>query len=158
MLENERATRYTTRMKLATNKKAFADFELLEQFEAGIVLHGHEVKSAKDGLINLKGAYVALTSGEVFLWGAHIALYQKASHNAEHDPYRTRKLLLNKKEIARLVHTKQIKGLTIIPLCVYTKGSVIKIQIAIARGRAQHDKRLAIKKRELDREVRRNLL
>jgi len=145
-------------MKKISNRKAYHEYEILDTFEAGLVLLGHEVKSIKGGHMHLKGAYVILQKKEVFLVAAHIAPYKKASNIDDYDPYRTRKLLLNKKEIDKLFKTKSIKGLTIVPLSVYTKKGKIKVEIGIARGKTQSDKRATVKKRELDREARRHLM
>lgn len=122
------------------------------------MLEGHEVKSVKDGQMHLKGAYVILQKKEVFLVDAHIAPYKKASNIDEYDPYRPRKLLLNKKEINKLYKTTSIQGLTIVPLSVYTKGRTIKVEIAIGRGKSKTDKRATVKKREQEREIRKELL
>lgn len=143
-------------MPIIKNKKALHDYIILDKFEAGLVLHGHEVKSIRDGNINLKGSFVSLVGGEAYLKEAHIAQYKKATL-PEYDPYRPRKLLLNKKELHKLYQTTSIKGLTIIPVSVYKKGRRIKLEIAIARGKAQQDKREMLKKRDLDRDMKRTL-
>ncbi len=139
---------------LASNDKARYDYELLEKLEAGLVLSGQEVKSAKTGHMKLKGAHVAFTRGEAMLLGAHIARYPKAGPLPDYDPERSRKLLLHKKELDRLRGKREEEGLTIIPIRAYMKGGRIKIELAVARGKKQYEKRETIKKRDLDREAR----
>ena len=142
---------------LATNKKIKADYQILEKYEAGVVLTGPEVKSAKTGQINLKGGYVTIDSkSQVWLIGAHIARYKPAGPSqTNYQPTRNRKLLLNKKEIKSLLGKLTQAGLTIMPISVYTKGSLIKVEIAVVRGKKQYDKRQAIKKRDVEREIKR---
>jgi SsrA-binding protein len=144
---------------LTTNKQALHDYQVLEKIEAGIVLSGPEVKSIKAGQINLKGSYISIDSkSQVWLIGAHIASYKPAaSVQANYDPSQNRKLLLRKKEIDYLRGKSKEKGLTILPISVYTKGSLIKLEIGIAKGKKQYDKRETIKKRSIDREIRRRL-
>jgi SsrA-binding protein len=139
---------------LATNDKARYDYELLDKFEAGLVLSGQEVKSAKTGHMKLKGAHVAFTRGEAMLLGSHIAKYPKAGPIPDYDPERSRKLLLHKRELEKLRGKREEDGLTIVPLRAYMKGGRIKIEIAVARGKKQYEKRETIKKRDLDRQVR----
>jgi SsrA-binding protein len=142
-------------MAHADNKKAFHDYEILERVEAGIKLEGHEVKSVRNGNISLKGTYVALVGGEAYLLNAHIAKYRFAGALPGYEPDRSRKLLLSKKEIAYLRGKSQERGLTIVPLRVYTKGRYIKVEIAVAKGKKSHDKRESLKRRDVDREMRR---
>lgn len=142
---------------LADNKKAHFDYQILETFEAGIVLSGQEVKSAKKGQINLKGAYVTFHSGNPHLLNAHITKYQNAGPLPDYDPTQSRRLLLKKREISYLQGKLGEKGLTIVPLSVYTSRHLIKVSIGLAKGKQLHDKRETIKKRELDREVKRSL-
>ena len=139
---------------LATNDRARYDYELLERLEAGLALTGQEVKSAKTGHMKLKGAHVTFHRGEAMLTGAHIARYPKAGPLPDYDPERSRKLLLHKREIERLRGKREEDGLTIIPLRAYMKAGRIKIEVAVARGKKQYEKREAIKKRDLDREAR----
>lgn len=139
---------------LATNDRARYDYELLERLEAGLALTGQEVKSAKTGHMKLKGAHVAFTRGEAMLVGAHIARYPKAGPLPDYDPERSRKLLLHRREIERLRGKREEDGLTIIPLRAYMKAGRIKIEVAVARGKKQYEKREAIKKRDIDREAR----
>lgn len=147
--------------KYAINKRARYDYEILEKIEAGLVLTGPEVKSVRLGNISLKGAYVTLkTSGktpEAWLINAHISAYKPAGEQLNYDPERSRKLLLNKKEINYIIGKKQEQGLTIIPLSVYNRNSKIKLGIGLARGKKKHEKRESIKKREADRKIRRAL-
>ena len=142
---------------LATNKKAYFDYEILEKFEAGIALIGQEVKSIRAGRTSLKGAYVVIKDQEVFLIGCHIPAYQPKNAPSDYNPERSRKLLLKKVEIKGLIGKTRAKGLTLVPLSVYTKSRNIKIEIALAKGKKKADKRETIKKREADREIRRVL-
>lgn len=144
---------------LAVNKKAWFDYEILEKYEAGLVLYGHEVKSVKTGHVSLKGSYVTLKRGnreipEAYLINAHIPLYKFASNAKEADPLRSRKLLLNRKELKYLLGKKQEQGLTLVPLKIYTKHRLIKLEFGIGKGRKKIDKRDLIKKRETDRKIR----
>jgi len=141
-------------MVLATNKKAYFDYEILETFEAGIVLSGPEVKSARKGQIDLTGGYISLDKNKIpWLMNVKIAPYPPAAQIQEnYQPDQPRKLLLKKKEINYLIGKSQIKGLTILPLKVYTKGSLVKIEIGLARGKKKFDKREIIKKREWQRQ------
>lgn len=141
---------------VATNRRARYKYELQEKFEAGIQLLGSEVKSLRNGKADLKDGYVAVLGGEVWLVGMHIAQYPPAT-TENHDPDRTRKLLLNRREIERLVGKTQQSGLTIIPTRVYFKGGRAKVEIALAKGKSQRDKRQAIKKRDARREIEREL-
>lgn len=138
----------------ATNKKVFHDFEILEKIEAGISLFGSEVKSVRDGAISLKGSYITIHNNEAYLTGATISQYKYAPKES-HKTDRSRKLLLSKAELRRLIGKKEENGLTIVPLSVYT-GSTgkIKVEIAIARGKRQFDKRETIKKRDIERTLR----
>jgi len=142
---------------LATHKKAYADYEVLETFEAGLSLLGFEVKSVRAGHMDLHASYVVLRGGEAFLLNAKI--YPLAAHRTPqgYEPGRTRKLLLQKKELSQLLGKTSQKGLTLVPLRVYTKGRFIKLDIALARGRKEYEKRERIKKRESEREMQRFL-
>ncbi|MGA1861721.1 SsrA-binding protein SmpB [Deferribacter thermophilus] len=141
---------------LATNKKAYHDYEIIEKYEAGIVLKGTEVKSAKNGRINLRDSFIRINNGEAFLLNCHISPYEQGNI-MNHDPTRTRKLLLHKREISRLAGKVQEKGLTLVPLKVYLKNNLVKVEIALAKGKKLHDKRESIKKKDLDREISRTL-
>jgi len=147
---------------IAENKKALFDYEILEKFEAGISLSGQEVKSIKTGRINLKGCYITLKPSqkelpEVFLIGCNIPPYQPKNAPKEYNPQRERKLLLKKEEINHLIGKTNQKGLTIIPTRVYTRKGKIKIEIGVAKGKKEYNKKELIKKRETDREIKRNL-
>lgn len=144
-------------MILAQNKKAFFDYEILEKFEAGIVLIGQEVKAIKSGRISLRGAYVILKGNEVFLIGCHIPAYQPKNAPPDYNPERTRKLLLKKSEIKSLIGKSKLKGLTLMPLKVYTKKSRIKVEVGLGKGKRKADKRELIRKREMEREIKRTL-
>jgi SsrA-binding protein len=145
-------------MSIAINKRALFDYEILEKFEAGVILTGAEVKSVKLGHISLKGSYVTFKNNEAYLLNAHISPYQKAGKIVGYDPTQTRKLLLNKSELKRLIGKLSEKGLTIVPLKVYTtRRGRIKVEIGLGRGKKQYEKREIIKKREVDREIRSNL-
>lgn len=144
-------------MHLVEHKKARLNYEVLEEFEAGLELFGHEVKSLRGKQGKLEGAHVIFRGGEAYLVGAHIPPYQTANTPKAYDPDRTRRLLLTKKELAQLVGIEGQKGLTIVPLWVYNKGSKLKVKIAVARGRKKFDKREVLKKRDTEREVRRTL-
>lgn len=139
---------------LAKNKKAYFDYEILEKFEAGIVLIGQEVKSIKAGRISLAGSFVVLRNGEVFLIGANVPAWQPKNAPPDYNPERSRKLLLKKSEIKSLIGKSKQKGLTSIPLRVYTKRGKIKLEFAIVKGKKKVDKRETIKKREVERKIR----
>lgn len=141
----------------ASNKKIFHDYEILEKIEAGISLLGSEVKSVRDGAISLKGSYITIHNNEAYLTGAIISPYKYAPKEG-HKNDRSRKLLLSKSELRRLIGKKEENGLTIVPLSVYT-GSTgkIKVEIAIARGKRQFDKRETIKKRDIERHLRQTM-
>lgn len=145
-------------MKVFTeNKKALFNYYVLENFEAGISLNGQEVKSIKMGRVNLTGSYVILRDEEAYLIGAHIPAYQPKNAPANYDPERSRKLLLTKKELKYLLGKSRQKGLTMIPIKVYTNNGKIKLEFGIVRGKKKFDKREKIKKRETDREIDREL-
>lgn len=144
-------------MVLAENKKAFFDYEILKRFSAGLELLGTEVKSIKEGKINLRGAFIAVRGNEAYLIGADIPAYQPKNASKDYDATRARKLLLSRSEIYELREAESTKGLTIVPLLVYNKGRFLKIDIAIARGKKKFDKRQAIKKRDIEREIKRTL-
>ncbi|OIP75891.1 MAG: SsrA-binding protein [Parcubacteria group bacterium CG2_30_36_21] len=142
---------------IVENKKALFNYQVLEKFRAGIVLIGQEVKSIKTGRITLRGSFVVLRGEEVFLIGANIPPYQPKNAPKDYNPQRSRKLLLKKAEIKHLIGKVRQKGLTMVPLKVYTDKGKIKIEIGIARGKRKIDKRAQIKKRETEREIRRAL-
>lgn len=142
---------------LADNRKAFFDYEILETLSAGIELLGYEVKSVKHKKATLDGSYVTIRGGEAFLMQASIPPYQAANTPEDYDPLRMRRLLLTKEELRKLTDTDATKGLTIVPIRVYTKDRKIKVEIAVVRGKKKFDKRESIKKRETDIEIRRTL-
>ena len=139
------------------NKKATLNFELLEEFEAGAVLAGYEVKSIRLGRGKLEGCHVIVRGREAFVVGISIAIYQEANTPKSYDPERARKLLLSRKELAKLETASQQAGLTIVPISWYSKGGKIKLSIAIARGKKKADKRETLKKRDAKREIERTL-
>ena len=147
------ATKPETGEKLiASNKKAFHDYFILQKFEAGIELTGTEVKSLRDGKAQLKDSYVGIEKSQAFLIGVHISPYTHGNRE-NHPPERTRKLLLHRREIDKLEAQIVEKGLTIVPLRLYFKGSKAKVEIAVVRGKKQYDKRETEKRREADREA-----
>ncbi len=141
---------------VATNRKAKFEYFLLEHFEAGIALRGSEIKSVRAGRMSIKEAYVRVDGEEAWLMDAHIAPYDPASH-FNHDPKRPRRLLLHKREIRHLWNAVRQKGMTIVPTRVYLKDGLAKVEIALARGKKQYDKRREIAKRDAEREMRRHL-
>lgn len=139
---------------IAQNKKAYHDYFVEDTYEAGIVLVGCEVKSIRLGAINLRDSFVIIKNGEVFMIGTHISPYKMGSYNNV-DPRRTRKLLLNRSEINKLRGKVEQKGYTLVPLKVYFKDALVKVQIGLCKGKKLHDKRQAIKEKENDRNLRR---
>lgn len=143
-----------TRKTFCLNRKARYDYHIEVTYETGIALLGSEVKSIRQGRANLRDSYAAVERGELFLYNCHISPYAQASRfNA--DPLRPRKLLMRREEIQRLVGKVEEKGLTLIPLSLYLKGRHVKVELALARGKKQYDRREDIKRREADREVAR---
>jgi SsrA-binding protein len=140
---------------VARNRKAYHDYSIEDTVEAGLVLIGSEIKSIRDGRVNLRDSYATIDDyGEVWLHNAHVAPYDPASRFG-HEPRRTRKLLLHKRQIARLQTQVQAKGYTLIPLRMYIRDNLAKVELALARGKRQYDKRAAIAKRDDERRVRR---
>lgn len=137
---------------IATNRQARFRYELLDKWEAGLVLAGSEVKSLRDGKTDLKDSYVTVRAGEIWLIGAHIAPYGPAA-GQNHDPDRDRKLLLHRYEIERLIGKTRESGLTLVPTRLYFKNGRAKVEIALAKGKTLHDKRETIKRREAKREI-----
>lgn len=138
---------------VATNRKAFADFDVLEKYEAGISLMGSEVKSIREGRVNLKDSYALIKGEEAFLFNCHISPYEFA-HQFSHEPTRVRKLLLHKREISRLMGKVNERGLTIVPLKIYLKGKHVKVELALAKGKRIWGKREEKRRKAVDREVR----
>ena len=141
---------------VASNRKAHFDYEILERCEAGISLKGTEIKSIRAGKIDLRDAYARAVDGEMWLYNTYIAPYDPASVN-NHDPRRPRKLLLHRAEILRMASSAAEKGLTILALRVYIKRHVAKVELGLARGKRQYDKRRALIDRDMDREARRSM-
>ena len=139
---------------VATNRKAFHNYHIGDSYEAGIVLTGSEIKSVRAGRVSLGDAYVKAENGELWLHNLHIARYEASSYTG-HEPKRPRKLLLHKKEIKNLASQISEKGLAIVPIRLYIKGHVAKTEIALARGKKLYDKREAITRREVERELAR---
>jgi SsrA-binding protein len=139
---------------IAKNRRARHDYAIIDSWEAGLVLTGSEVKSLREGKANLSDAYGIVRDGEIYLINLHISVYERASYN-NHEPTRTRKLLLHKREIARLIGAIERQGLTLIPLELYFKRGIAKVAIALGKGKKQHDKREDAKARDADREIAR---
>ena len=139
---------------IAKNRRARHDYIILDTYEAGIVLTGSEVKSLREGKANLSDAYGIVRDGEIYLINLHISVYERASYN-NHEPTRTRKLLLHKREITRLIGAIERQGLTLVPLELYFKNGVAKVAMALGKGKKLHDKRESAKARDADREIAR---
>ena len=137
---------------IATNRKAFHNFSILETYEAGLVLRGTEVKSLREAQVNFKDCYAAIDNEEAWLIGCHISPYHHGS-DANHDPERRRKLLLHRREITRLVGKVAERGLTLVPLRLYFKQGRAKVELGLARGKKLHDKRATIRERDERREM-----
>ena len=138
-----------------SNRRATHDYFITAKLECGVALVGSEVKSLRDGKAQLQDAYARIENGELYLYGAHIDPYEKAALAYNHDPRRPRKLLAHRREIKKLAGETSVKGTTLVPLAIYFKGGRAKVEIGVGRGKQQHDKRDAIRKKEMDREVRR---
>lgn len=142
-------------MSIAQNKKAFHDYFIEDKYEAGLILAGWEVKAIRASRVQLKEAYVVIKNGEIFLIGAHISPLATASTHVHPDATRSRKLLLHAEEISKLIGKVERAGYTLVPLDMHYKRGRIKLEIGLAKGKKQHDKRQSAKERETDREVRR---
>ncbi len=142
--------------EIAVNRQAFYNYDILEKFEAGLVLTGTEIKSAREGRVNLKDAYGLVKSAEVWLLNCHISPYSHGNY-ANHDPLRTRKLLLKRSEINRLIGRTTERGLTLIPLRLYLKEGRLKCELALAKGRKVHDKREVSRRKTIDKETKQAL-
>ena len=141
---------------LQTNKKAYLNYEVVEDFEAGISLQGSEVKSIRQGRFSFRDSYVKITDKGLILVSLHISRYKQSSiHN--HDPDRDRQLLVHKQEIKKMRRQVEEKGMTLIPTQVYLKGNLIKVRVSLCRGKQAHDKRHAIKERDMKRDLRREM-
>ena len=144
------------RKVITTNKKAFHDFLILEKYNAGLVLTGTEIKSIRKGAINLKDSFAKIEDGEAWLYNAHINPYEQGNR-FNHDADRKRKLLLNKSEILKMLGKVKKENYTIVPLSVYLENGWAKVEIALAKGKQLHDKREAIAKKTMDRDIARNI-
>jgi SsrA-binding protein len=142
---------------LSENRKAYFNYEITEHFEAGIELKGYEVKSAKAGRANIAGSFATVKDNQIWLTGSDIPPYQPKNTPDNYDPTRSRRLLLNRKEIAYLIGKMKSDHLTLVPLKLYNKAGRIKVELGLARGKKQYEKRDVIKKRETEREIRRSL-
>ena len=140
---------------IANNKKAYHDFFILDTYEAGIALHGTEVKSLRMGKCSIKESFIRIENGEVFIYGMHISPYEKGNIFNK-DPLRVRKLLLHKAEINKLLGKIKEKGMSVVPLKVYLKGSLVKVEIGLAKGKKLYDKREDIAKKDQTREAQRD--
>jgi SsrA-binding protein len=149
----EKTERQKAERLLADNRKALHDYEILESFEAGMALLGTEVKSIRQGRVNLRDSYARVEGGEVWAFNVHISPYTHRGY-VDHEPLRKRKLLLHKAEIRKLIGRTVEKGLTLVPLRMYFKNGRVKLAVGLARGKKAHDKRETIKRREVDRETR----
>lgn len=143
-------------MKKIINKKASFNYEFLTKIEAGIMLTGAEVKSVKMGRINLTESFIKIRGSEIWLFNAHIAAYRPAA-DKDYEPTKKRKLLLHKKQINQLARRIDQKGLTIVPVSCYTSGSKVKLEIALAKGKREYQKKEKIKKRDIQRDIEREL-
>ena len=142
---------------LLRNKKIYLNFKVMQTFDAGMELFGYEVKALRQKLGSLKGAHITVRGGEAYLLGATIPAYQPANAPDSYDPMRNRRLLLTKKQIGALAGFEGQKGLTIVPISVYSKGPKLKLEIAVVRGKKQHDKRETLKKKDVKRKIERTL-
>lgn len=149
----EKTEREAAQKNIAENRKAFHDYHILETFDAGMVLLGTEVKSIREGRVNLRDSFARAENGEVFVYNIHIHPYSHRGY-ADHDPMRRRKLLLHAHEIRKLIGKVVEKGMTLVPLRMYFKNGKVKLAIGLAKGKKVHDKRETIKRREADRETR----
>jgi SsrA-binding protein len=142
---------------LATNKRAYFDYEIKDTFEAGLVLKGYEVKSIKTGHVSLRESFVTVRGSQLYLTNAHIPLYQHAGNIPNYNPTGPRKLMLKKSEIKQLIGKIRVQGLTLVPIRLYTKRRFIKLQFGIGKGKKEYDKREKIKKRDDKRKIDRTM-
>ena len=149
----DQSERLAAQKNIAENRKAFHDYHILETFEAGVALLGTEVKSIREGRVNLRDSYAQVQRGEVFLHNVHIQPYSHRGY-ADHEPMRERRLLLHRHEIRKLIGKTVERGMTLVPVRMYFKNGRVKVALALAKGKQAHDKRDAIKKREVERETR----
>jgi SsrA-binding protein len=149
------AVRPSQEKVLTVNRKAFHDYSIIETLEAGLVLTGTEIKSIRQGRMNLRDAYARVDHGEAWLVGMHISPYQQAGKHDQHDPDRSRKLLLHREEIRRLAQQTQAKGLTLVPLKLLLRRGRAKVELGLARGKKLYDKRESLAEREAQRDIQR---
>jgi SsrA-binding protein len=149
----DKTEREKAQTSIAENRKAFHDYHMLETFEAGIVLLGTEVKSIREGRVNLRDSFARVEDGEVFLYNVNISPYSHRGY-ADHEPLRRRKLLLHRDEIRKLIGKTVEKGMTLVPVRLYYKNGRVKVAVSLAKGKKDYDKRETIKRREADRETR----
>jgi SsrA-binding protein len=152
-MPDPQSERKTSERPIADNRKAFHDFHILETFEAGVALLGTEVKSIREGRVNLRDSFARVEQGEVFLYNVHISSYSHRGY-ADHEPLRRRKLLLKKQEIRKLIGKTVERGMTLVPVRLYFKNSRVKVALGLAKGKQARDKRETIRAREADRETR----
>lgn len=139
---------------LAVNKRATFDYELLDRYEGGLVLEGWEVKSAKAGHMQLKGSFLHIQRGELWLKNAFISQYKPSGEKEDTASSKDRKVLVHKRELKRLIGKKQEEGLTIVPIRIFLKGNLVKLEFAVGKGKKKYEKRESIKKRDVDRQIR----
>jgi SsrA-binding protein len=149
----DKTEREKAQANIAENRKAYHDYHLLETFEAGIVLLGTEVKSIREGRVNLRDSFARVEDGEVFLYNVNISPYSHRGY-ADHEPLRRRKLLLHRDEIRKLIGKTVEKGMTLVPVRLYYKDGRVKVAVSLAKGKKDYDKRETLKRREVDRETR----
>jgi SsrA-binding protein len=157
MSRTTRSPRVTDEKVVAVNRKAYHDYQIEEELEAGIQLTGSEIKSIRAGRVNLRDAYARIENGELWLVGAHISPYQQASGRAQHDPTRPRKLLVHKKQLDYLRSKTEAKGYTLVPLRLVVRHGLAKVDLAVARGKKLYDRRAALAERDAQREIERAL-
>ena len=148
-----KSERELAQKSIAENRKAFHDYHIIETFEAGVALLGTEVKSIREGNVNLRDSYARIDGGEVWIYNVHIKAYSHRGYS-DHEPTRKRKLLLHRQEIRKLIGRTVERGMTLVPTRMYFKNGHVKIALGLAKGKQEHDKRETIKKREADRETR----
>lgn len=144
-------------MKISTNRKAYFEYHVIEDFNAGIILLGSEVKSVRNGDVNITDCFAYIKDGEIWIKNMKVARYKQTHMAEKHDENRDKKLLLNRREIDRIEKLIQDKGTTMVPLEIFTSKNRIKVKLGVVKGKKLYDKREAIKKRDMDREIRRNV-
>lgn len=149
----EKTARELAQTNIAENRKAFHDYHILDTWEAGMVLLGTEVKSIREGRVNLRDSFARIERGEVWLYNVNISAYSHRGY-ADHEPLRQRKLLMHRDEIRKLIGKTTEKGMTIVPTRMYYKSGRVKVEVGLAKGKKDYDKRETLKRREVDRETR----